>query len=66
MTLDRRWISPKQASEYCGCHIQTLYFWVSSGVVPSARLGRKVLIDKKRLDEMLESQITGQAPGGRR
>lgn len=55
--MEKRWISPREAADYIGCHVMTVYSWIASGTVPSARLGRKVLIDKRRLDEQLEGQL---------
>ena len=63
--LEKRWISPREAAEYLGCHIQTLYVWIARGEVPSARLGRKVLIDLKRLDAQLEGSMNACGTGGR-
>lgn len=57
MTVERRWISPREAAEYLGCHLLTVYSWIDSGKIPGARLGRKVLIDRRRLDEQLEGQL---------
>ena len=55
--MERRFLSPREVAEYLGCHLMTVYSWIDSGKVPSARIGRKVLIDKRRLDERLEVQI---------
>jgi excisionase family DNA binding protein len=62
----RRWISPREAAEYIGVHPQTVYAMIARGEIPSARLGRKVLVDKRRLDAQLEGQAAAHAggPGG--
>ena len=54
----RRWISPREAAGLLGVHIQTLYLMASRGQIPAARLGRKVLIDRRRLEADLEAQIS--------
>jgi excisionase family DNA binding protein len=53
----RRWISPREAAEILGIHKMTAYTWIASGRLPSARIGRKVFIDRRRLEEGLEAQI---------
>jgi excisionase family DNA binding protein len=55
--MEKRWISPREAAEYIGCHVMTVYAWIASGTVPSARLGRKVLVDRRQLDAQLEGQL---------
>ncbi|TFH49514.1 MAG: helix-turn-helix domain-containing protein [Methanothrix sp.] len=59
--MDRRWISPRATADYVGCHLQTIYVWIASGEIPSARIGRKVLVDRFRLDKQLESQLASQS-----
>jgi excisionase family DNA binding protein len=56
----RRWISPREAAELLGIHPMTVYDLVNRGELPAARLGRKVLIDRVRLEAQLEAQATGQ------
>jgi len=64
--MERRFLSPREAAEYLGCHLMTVYSWIDSGKIPSARLGRKVLVDKRLLDAQLEGQLAAYAggPGG--
>lgn len=67
--MERRFLSPREVSEYLGVHPQTVYDWIARGEIPSARLGRKVLIDKRRLDEQLGGQaapVVGDGKGARR
>jgi excisionase family DNA binding protein len=59
--MDRRWISPRATADYLGCHLQTIYAWIASGEIPSARIGRKVLVDRIRLDKRLEAQLERQS-----
>lgn len=60
--MERRFLSPREVSEYLGVHVMTVYDWIARGEIPSARLGRRVLIDRRRLDAQLEGQ--GRAAGG--
>jgi excisionase family DNA binding protein len=53
----RRWISPREAADILGIHTMTAYAWIASGLLPSARIGRKVFIDRRLLEEGLEAQI---------
>jgi excisionase family DNA binding protein len=55
--MDRRWLSPRATADYLGCHLQTVYIWIASGEIPSARIGRKLLVDRLRLDKRLEAQL---------
>jgi excisionase family DNA binding protein len=62
--MERRFLSPREAAEYLGCHLMTVYSWIDSGKIPSARLGRKILVDKRRLDAQLEAAAIAGGPGG--
>jgi len=57
---NRRWISPREAAEYLGCHIQTCYSWIYEGRIPAARIGRSVRVDLRALEAQLEQQITNR------
>ena len=47
-----------QAATYLGCTRKTLEFWHSTGKqrIPCFRLGRKIVYDKRDLDEWLEKK----------
>jgi hypothetical protein len=49
-----------------GCHPQTLYLWISRGLVKSSRIGRKVLIDREKLLAQLDGQDQANPPTGSR
>lgn len=66
MTPERRWISPREAAVYLGCHLQTIYSWIDSGKLAAARVGRRfVRVDFKALEADLEKQKFGR-PSERR
>jgi len=60
--MEKQFLSPREVSEYVGLHLQTVYTMIARGEIPSARLGRKVLIDKRRLDAQLEAQTMKARP----
>ena len=63
---ERRWISPREAAEYLGCHLQTVYGWIDSGKLVAARVGRRfVRVDLKALEADLEKQNLNRTPVGR-
>jgi excisionase family DNA binding protein len=53
--MERRFLSPREVAEYVGVHLQTVYAMIARGEIKSARLGRRVLVDKRRLDAQLEA-----------
>jgi len=57
----RRWISPKETSEYLSIHLQTVYSLISRGIIPATRIGRSVRVDLKALEEALETIKRGGA-----
>jgi len=66
--MERRFLSPREVAEYVGLHPQTIYAMIARGEIPSARLGRKVLVDKRLLDAQLGGPVgppgsqSGSAP----
>jgi excisionase family DNA binding protein len=52
----RRWISPSETAALLGMHIQSIYVLIARGVIPAARVGRKVLVDRHLLEKELEQQ----------
>ena len=65
--MERRFLSPREVAEYVGIHPQTVYAMIARGEIVASRLGRKILIDKKRLDEKLGiGPIVGDGKGARR
>ena len=55
--VPRRWISIKECQGIFGFkNVGTVYALVASKKIPSARLGRTIRIDLKKLEDQLESQ----------
>jgi excisionase family DNA binding protein len=52
----RRWLSVREAASRLGIHHITMYRLAAKGSVPAARLGGRLLIDWKRLEEQLGAQ----------
>jgi excisionase family DNA binding protein len=65
---ERRWISPRECGIYLGgFSTKTIRSWIARGEIGCARLGHRLLIDKKALDKKLEAQVqTAPVVGGRR
>jgi len=55
-TVERQWLSYKEAQEFAGLGRTTLWSLVSQGLIPAAKIGRSVKISKERLEEYLHSQ----------
>jgi len=55
-TQEKRWLSVTETAVYLGIHLQTAYDYFYRGLIPGARIGKTLRIDKKRLDEYLEKQ----------
>jgi len=56
MPFPRRWISPRECSEYLNLHIQTIFSLIYQGKIPSAKIGRSRRIDLTNLNAFLEGQ----------
>ncbi len=54
MPFPRRFLSPREISEYTGLHVMTVYAMIARGEIKASRLGRKILVDKRQLDAQLE------------
>jgi excisionase family DNA binding protein len=45
MTLVKKYANIKETSAYTGVAIKTLYDWAANGMIPSIKIGKKVLFD---------------------
>lgn len=61
MSLDRRWLTAREISEYLHLNTKSVYRACSAKKIPSSKIpGVGVRIDKKALDALLERK--GQGP----
>jgi len=51
--IPERYVNIKQASKYTSLPVTTLYEWASIGKIPSIKLGRRVLFDLHKIDEIM-------------
>ena len=54
---ERVWLSPAEAVEYSGIGRTRFYGLISSGAIPSAKLGRTRHIRRQDLDAFLEARM---------
>lgn len=54
--MERRWITPKECAEYLSIHVKTVYTKISIGTIPAGKLDGLIRVDKRKLDEILETQ----------
>lgn len=59
MTMERRWLTVREAAEYLGLSVKGAYDMAASGKLPAARVGRLVRIDLRALEADLEAQVQG-------
>jgi excisionase family DNA binding protein len=55
-TVEREWLSYKEAQEFAGLGRTTLWALVSQGFIPAAKIGRSVRISKRGLAEYMRGQ----------
>ncbi len=53
--MQKRLITTKEASEYLGISINTLYSWVSQKKIDYVKMGRLTKFDIKVLDKYIEN-----------
>lgn len=54
--MQRRWITPLECAGYLSLSVKTIYAQAAVGIIPSAKIGGSIRIDKMRLDAQLEAQ----------
>lgn len=59
--MDRRWITVREAAELLGIRPKSAYDMAARGVLPAARVGRLVRVDRRELEANLERQAKGGA-----
>ena len=60
---EREWLRPKEAAEYLGIALSTLYSWRRKGIVRFHRMGPRAV--GLRRDELDAAAATGQPDHGR-
>jgi len=55
--LEERFISVKRAAEYCGLSRRFLYEIIARKEIRHYRIHRRIVVDKKDLDEFIESNV---------
>ena len=63
--IPSRLLTAKEAAAYLRVHLRTIYEWVAKGMIPSVKLGRKRLFDRKALDRWIDSQAVPESDGRR-
>tara|TARA_B100000315_G_scaffold155875_1_gene144445 strand:- start:179 stop:397 length:219 start_codon:yes stop_codon:yes gene_type:complete len=53
--MNKRYCSIKELSEYTSLPIKTLYEWADQRLIPSIKIGRRVLIDLNDFDKIMLS-----------
>ena len=49
------WLSTKDASEYIGVTLRTLYKLIDEGLIPAYKIGRVIRVKKEDVDSYLQS-----------
>lgn len=60
MESAKRLLSAREAGEYLGISHRTVWAWAQAGWLPVTRLGRRVLFDRSKLDDIIE-RLTEEA-----
>ncbi len=63
--MDKGWLSPEEAVRYSGIGRTRLYRYLTTGMLPSAKLGRTRHIRRRDLDDFLNSLIETNKKGNR-
>lgn len=54
--MTKRFMSPRETSEYLGIKPKTIYSLAARGMIPAVRFGRQLRIDLIKLDEYIDQQ----------
>ncbi len=50
-----RYVDIKRVSRYTSLPVKTLYEWAGTGLIPSVKIGRRVLFDLHEIDKIMDS-----------
>ncbi len=57
--MDKRYLSPKELSEYTGFSVYTIYLWIRQRKIPFIKKSRLNKFDKVEIDKWLkEDEVT--------
>ncbi len=57
--MENRLLSVEGSARYLGVRKSTIYSWAARRKIPSVKIGRRLLFDRKDLDKMIEEQKRG-------
>lgn len=52
------YMTPKKAAEYLNMPVQTVYYLMKTGELPSFKIGGRYRIPKDKVDAKIEAQLT--------
>lgn len=58
------WLHPVHVAEMFGIPLSTVHLLIRRGDIPAVRIGRRWMIPKERLEEMIERQLEERAAAG--
>ncbi len=57
--MENRLLSVEASARYLGVRKSTIYSWAARKKVPSVKIGRRLLFDRKDLDDIIEERKRG-------
>ena len=59
MNMENRLLSVEGSARYLGVRKSTIYSWAARHKIPSVKIGRRLLFDRKDLDDIIERSKRG-------
>ncbi len=57
--MEYRLLSVEASASYLGVRKSTIYSWAAQKKIPSVKIGRRLLFDRKDLDDIIEGNKRG-------
>ena len=57
--MENRLLSVEGSAKYLGVRKSTIYSWAALRKIPSVKIGRRLLFDRKDLDDIIEERKRG-------
>ncbi len=57
--MENRLLSVEGSARYLGVRKSTIYSWAARRKIPSVKIGRRLLFDRKDLDDIIEERKRG-------